>query len=1096
MNYSIFKLFKKLLLFRNLALILMLISVLFLNNYFTSYSENNADISNLHLSPIDVNNGLSQNSAHTFLQDSVGFMWIGTADGLNRYDGNKIEIYRNNPYDSSTISNNFVNCLFGASKSGFWICTDNGLNFYNNKSGKFERYLEGLNIRFTSGVLVDSGMIFLTGSSPTGNLFYRYTIKSKQFSKLQIEVDDKTNRYFRIKKDFKGNIWFLGLKSLLKYKNHNKLYETIRESSSDGSLFFDVETDNKGNLYYLINDGLYQVLELPLKDRLITSSGFIKPFGFIAFNNNKLWFTSLRYSRAAVYDIINGTTKIYNFKSDKSYFDPKLSVNGCGFDKSGIFWVLTDGSGILKTKEAENRFQVLSYQENNRNSLSRNFPKGILYDSKGNLWVTTIFGGLNKYDVSKNKWSIYTQESNQPYKIRFNTGMVIFEDSDGTIWYGGSSHIDTLSKGVGVFKPAMEARACHVIYEDFNNNIWYGSTDNKLIKYDKKSGKQIKLFELVDNYYDLIGDNVYSFTQQSDSIYYIGTDFGFYKFNIFQRKIVRFAFDKSSVNSISNDYVSCIKIDGQSRVWACTRDGLNLFDPKTEKFFRINQLSGLGNSFIYGIVASNDSLFWLSTNRGISRIKFKDTNNFRIRNFTVSDGLPSNEFNTNSYSSSDSGRIFFGGLGGIVHFHPSEIIDNPNLPNVVITKINVFDIDYDTGLNPWSLNELQLNYLDNTVSFEFAALEFTNPEFNNFAYMMEGVDKNWVYSGNQKFARYTNLKPGEYVFRVIASNSDNVWNESGTSLKIIIKPPFWRTNTFYLFLFIFIVSMAIIIYKLKISITKNRNQLLTQEIKERTEEIRAKNELLESQTKEIIQINEALEKRVRERTDELQKANEKLKGLLDEVTESKSESIKSIIKAQEDERARFAKDLHDGAGQFMAFLKFNLSNLKNKIADNEFDSKSFINEQIKLVDEIVKDLRQFAYSLMPPVLERVGLDAAIEELLEMYKSSSNIRIEYYIQARKKALQRYSKIHIYRVVQELLNNAVKHSYCTKIHFQILSYPNNILIIIEDNGIGFDAQTVKYGMGFTNIKSRISLLNGKIDIDSQKNHGTTITIEVPN
>jgi signal transduction histidine kinase len=257
-----------------------------------------------------------------------------------------------------------------------------------------------------------------------------------------------------------------------------------------------------------------------------------------------------------------------------------------------------------------------------------------------------------------------------------------------------------------------------------------------------------------------------------------------------------------------------------------------------------------------------------------------------------------------------------------------------------------------------------------------------------------------------------------------------------------------------------------------------------------------KNIILENQSQEIIRINESLEKRVEERTQQLKDVNIKLQSLLDEITESKSDALKAMIKTQEDERSRFAKDLHDGAGQYLAFLKFNLYNISKKIPENQQDLKELLNEQIKLSDNIVKELRHFAYSLMPPVLERIGLKAAIEELLENYKASSKIKIEYYLQDKTKPLPKYYKIHLYRVVQEVVSNAFKHSDCSKISLQMLSYPNNLLIIIEDNGRGFNSKSDFKGMGLKNLISRIAIINGKIDIDSQLNHGTTITIEVPN
>jgi signal transduction histidine kinase/ligand-binding sensor domain-containing protein len=1053
-------------------------------------------IINRKFEKINVNSGLSQNTVHKVFQDKEGYLWFATPDGLNRYDGYEIEIFRNNTEDSSSISDNFINSIFPSKNYGFWVTTDNGLNYYNSKTGKFSRYLENLNIKFLQGIETNNNLILLLGVSSSGFKFYNYNIKTKQFHKFSINDELISNPNIKFKIGKNGELWILGLSGLYQFDLVSESAKQILPKSSDNTIFTDIETDSYGNYYISTFNDIYYISKDFKEIQNLNITYNFNSIRFLIFDNNgNLYFGGDYKIGLGQYNTNTKRTSILEIEKNLDDHNNQLIIS-CLIDYSGIIWLGIDGVGILKLIDETHKFNTYIYDHKNKNSLSNNFPKGLLVDSRNNLWVCTVLGGLNRYDINSSQWINFNENETGKLKISNNTGMVVFEDSQKRIWYGGGPSIDTFNYEINQFKPAFKESATHIIYEDSGGYYWTGSTNRILIRHNLKDGSYKSIFDLIDNKSTFLATNVYSLLEDKKGIFWIGTDFGLYKLEISKRKIFRYSNNTNNKFSLSNNFITCLMKDNKSRIWICTRDGINIFNEKENNFFKLRTNHGLPNSFVYGIIQTSDSIFWISTNKGLGKLTFVNQNNFKFHNFTISDGLNSNEFNTNSYYKSKNGYLYFGGLGGLVYFHPDSIVENRKIPNVVITKVKLFDVDYQFKEILWLAKELIFPYYDNTLSFEFVALEFTKPESNQYAYYMEGVDTGWVYSSDRRFARYANLKPGLYKFRVKASNNDNVWNEKGTSIVIRILPPFWQTPIFIISVIMLIVFILAFIYNYRSKLIRNRNIALMEKVNQSTDEIRTKNELLEQKTNEITKINQSLEKRVEDRTFELQTTNQQLQQLIQEVTLSKSESLKSIIKAQEDERSRFAKDLHDGAGQFLAFLKFNLSNISSKLENENFDAKSAMNEQIKIVDEIVKDLRQFAYALMPPVLERVGLNAAIEELVEMYKTSTNIRFDYYIQEKKKPIAKYNKIHIYRIVQEILSNSVKHSNCTKIHVQLLTYPNNMLIIIEDNGKGFDISKEKNGMGLTNIFSRVALINGKIDIDTQINHGTTITVEVPN
>ena len=1050
---------------------------------------------------IDVEDGLSQNSVSSIYQDNFGFIWIGTADGLNRYDGYNFRIFRNNTQDSNSIENNFVNTIFHSHLNGFWVGTDIGLSFYNNSTGHFKNY--NLNRIINSGVVIDNdNLCFLTSVKGLTHL-YKFNIKSKKTTHVFSTKDYFTNFHVKIKKDFKGRIWLSSTKKVYRMSDDaSKVIDTGIESP-DGSSIVEFIVSNKGRILlstekniYLLND------DFSIKEKLNLNPEYSKiSFCDLDMNNN-IWIGAKDTNGFASFNLLTKEFKRYPVLSIKQPFS--LTNLKCQLiDKSGVVWLGSDGGGITKYNPYQRKFQLLTHDPKNPNSLSVNFPKGMVVDSKNNLWVGTIKGGLNKFDINNNKWEHYNPEKNGIYFIPQDVVISVFEDSKGTIWFSGNSsklgiegiRIDTFNNKYQRFTTFLQGKETQKFFEDSDGNMWF--TGNTLIsKYDRKMDT---LINLSNEALDDVGTNylrVYSISQTYDKNIWVGIGNGILRFDYNMKLVKSYTYNTNDIHSISHSHVLTLLKDSKGRLWAGTRDGLNLYLPETDNFHRFDTRSGLPNSFIYGILEDKNDDYWISTNNGLSRLRYIDTNHYSFRNYKMSDGLQSNEFNTDAYTKSKNGYLFFGGIGGISYFHPDSVKDNKHIPNVVITAVNLFDLPYNAGINTHLLKHLTFPYNENTLSFEFSALEFSSPSLNQYAYYMSGVDTGWVYSGDKRFARYANLKPGKYIFKVKASNNDEVWNETGTSIEILIKPPFWASIEFRILVILSVIGFIGFVYQFRIRSIEQRNILLEKTIIERTEELRKNNEQLEQQALEIKSINESLEKRVEERTIELKDANEKLQVILKEITDSKAESLKSIIKTQEDERSRFAKDLHDGASQYLTFLKFNINNVISKIDDNHKDVKENLKEQLKLIDNIVQELRQFAYSLMPPVLERIGLNAAIEELLEIFKSSTNIRIEYYLQDKRKPLPKYYKIQLYRIIQEILNNCVKHSKCTKINFQLLTYPSNILIIIEDNGIGFDSTSVKSGMGLKNLHSRLALVNGKIDFDSQINHGTTITIEVPN
>ncbi len=1072
------------------------ITLLILSKYFILFSHN-LDIPVKTKGIIDVDRGLSQNSVSSIYQDKIGFIWIGTADGLNRFDGNDIRIYRHNYDDTNSISNNFINTIFPASGDGFWIGTDAGLNYYDLRTGIFKRYLTKENLRIVSGINLDDKNLILKIISKYGVNLYQFNIFTQLLKPIIIGGKSNVDDHIKLYKDSKQRIWTISRNEVYLIANPNLKPEKIISQSPDNNPITDLLMLNDGRLYLSTTYRIYNLNEdFTVNKRFDYQNEMSRIHFLMTDNNSVLWLGSDLDNGFIMLNPSVGNVQTYAGDLSSKYFSTNVPITGI-IDASGVLWIGTDGDGIIRFNPNQKKFHLLTHDPDNSNSLSINFPKGLFVDSRNNLWVSTIKGGLNRYDINKYKWDLFSSDKTGNYHLSNESGLFVFEDKKGTVWYGGGTTIDTFNTKLKRFETAYKEAGTQAIYEDNDGYIWTGgSLDNLIMRHNPTAGTSESIFDLIPKTSGLSATNILAITQTKDKSLWFGTDFGLYRFDINKKTLKNYRHIRRNKSTLSNNFILCLLTDIKDRLWVGTRDGLNLYFPETDSFVRLNVSQGLPNSFIYGMVEDKNHNIWISTNKGLSKLNFESIYNYKFRNYTVSDGLQSNEFNTNSYAKSSDGYLFFGGIGGINYFHPDSLHDNPNIPRVVITGIYLFDKPYNSGINSYAVKLLKLPYYQNTLSFEFSALEFSEPSNNQYAYYLEGVDSNWVYSGVKRFARYANLKPGTYKFRLKASNNDNIWNETGISIDIIISPPFWATFEFRLLLILIICILIFFIFRYRTNQIRQKNQFLENQISERTEELIKNNKLLKKQTEEIKIINESLEKRVSERTRQLYEANMTLHEILKEMTISKSESLKAIIKTQEDERSRFAKDLHDGAGQYLSFLKYNLYSIESAIGDAYPAIKVKLKEQVKLVDNVVNDLRQFAYALMPPVLERIGLKAALEELLDYYKSSTDLIVEYYLEEKKTPLSKYYKIHVYRAIQEILSNAVKHSSCTRINVQLLAYPNHILIIIEDNGKGFNPESEKKGMGLKNLNSRIALLNGKIDIDSQINHGTTITLEVPN
>ncbi len=496
-------------------------------------------------------------------------------------------------------------------------------------------------------------------------------------------------------------------------------------------------------------------------------------------------------------------------------------------DKNGFLYIGTeDGLNIYNGYE----FEILRNDPANQNSLSYNDIRALLVDHNNNIWAGTFNSGLNKFDHFKKSFKRFLHYPDSVKSLSHNNITEIIEDKTGNIWIGiAGNGISVLNKKDGKFRTISAGRNNFIspkgelknissndirdIFQDSKGIIWIGTYGNGLDKFDPANKTFENFRNDPENQESLSNNFVRIIFEDKDKNLWIGTEGG--GLNLLDEKTKKFKCYKTGKdknNWINNDYVFSIYQDKNGNLWLGTfGGGLNKFNPANETFESFTVNEGLASNAVYGVLGDEKENLWLSTNNGISKFNIE---NKKFTNFIAADGLQNNEFNGGSYYKSASGEMFFGGINGFNSFYPARIKENNYKPPVLITSFKKFNKEYYFDKPVYELNDIKLSYKDFIFSFEFASLDYTVPEKNKYAYKMEGLDKDWIFvNSNKRFAHYTTLPPGNYTFRLKATNSDGVWNDKETKLNIKIIPPFWKTLWFNFLLLFTFISTGFFFYK-------------------------------------------------------------------------------------------------------------------------------------------------------------------------------------------------------------------------------------------------------------------------------------------
>ncbi|MCK4895024.1 MAG: hypothetical protein KAT07_13700, partial [Calditrichia bacterium] len=704
---------------------------------------------------ISVENGLSNNHVLCILQDSIGILWVGTINGLNKYDGYNFTVYRHDPGDPKSLSNNYVKTIFEDKSGILWVGTyGGGLNRFNRETDQFTHYqhdsddLNSLSNRNVRTIFEDNSGILWIGTQGGGvNKFDR---EIEQFTRYLHDPNNphslSNNKVHSIYEDQMGVLWIGtengGLNKL--DKDRKQFVRYLHDPSNPHSL--------SNNLVSSIYEDKSKVL-------------WIGTIGGGLNKNNRAKDKFIHYRH------------IPDNPNSLSHNIVKTIIE----DKSGVLWIGTYGGGVNRFNRETEQFTNYQHDPHNLNSLSNNYVVSMSLDSLDVLWAGTDGGGLNRFDCETEQFTNYKHDPNNPNSLSDNYVSEVFLDRSGMIWVG------TYKGNLNKFDYNKEK------YTHFQHD----STVHELL-----------LINMVNRVYE-----------DRAGILWVGTFNGLKQIDPNTGQFIHYWHNLDDPKSLSNDRVISIYEDNSSVLWIGTAGGLDKFDREKEQFTHYSEKDGLQNDVIRSIMEDKHGNLWLSTDKGLSKF---NPNTKKFRNYDENDGLQNTQFSEANHRGKN-GEMFFGGSNGIDMFYPDSIKDNQHIPSVVVTDFQLFNESVEITPDDIAerkhgfflpkhisaIDEIELSYKESVFSFEFAALDYRSPQKNQYAYKMEGFDQNWYYTDSKKrFVTYTNLDPGQYMFHVKGSNNDGVWNEVGTSIKIIITPPWWRTNWAYV-MYVLLIGISL-----------------------------------------------------------------------------------------------------------------------------------------------------------------------------------------------------------------------------------------------------------------------------------------------
>ncbi len=1124
---------------KSIRIISLLVGVIILLSSFSSPVK---------FSFLTIKDGLSQSSVKCIHQDSDGYLWFGTADGLNKFDGYKFTIYHYDPNESRSIAANEISCIYeNPYDSVLWIGTKSkGLAVYNKEKDNF--------ISFSRFVQNQS------------------TVPPDFINDILATKDDK--------------LWFATREGVCFFNSEDSSFiypDVILESGLHNVNC--LETDKNGNLWLGTSRGLF----LWSLDKRIDEDAPEK----IELNhrNTNLNITTLKYDIKGNLFIGTGNQGLFKYnpvtKAQSRYVSSELSnsisssrIRDILQTRNGDLWIGTM-DGLCKLDVKNDNFEIHRNIQYEAESLNNDVIYSLYEDLSGIIWIGTYLGGINKIDPIQNRFSKYNNFSLfTDHHSGYNDIRSIFVDDEMSTWVGTSKgllklepdfftsaskkdHMETFfeERSIGNLlfhekEGIFISTGSDIVLRDKNGNMKYLSS-----QINQQTGLNIQSFSsaIIDSDNDIwfatnfgllkykVIDKSFSFITpgmpDSEEVYlyilaieedlsgalWIGTFNGeLYKFDRNTETFEQHIPFKEENMLVSFNKIFSIHESSLESIWLGTNLGLYEFNPETSEIKRYLDSDGLSNNVVYGILEDNSGNIWCSTNNGISVFNIKLRT---FTNFSYEDGLQSNEFNQDAYYKSQDGTMYLGGVEGLNIFNPDNLKYNTYIPSIRITGLQIHHEPTDHSTHPdildkqiSKLNELRLSHKQSTFSFEFTALSFSIPARNSYEYMLENYDENWIDAGNSRIASYTHVPPGNYIFKVKGANCDGLWNETPASIKVIISPPFWNRTLFKLLLFVAISFFIYLFLYFRFRNIKISKAVLEKNVLEKTQALSEQNIQIEKQNEELLRINEEIinqnedinlkNSKLSEQHEQIIKQRDNLLNLTEQIKEVNQTKLRFFTSVSHEIRTPLTLIIGP-----LNELVGNIEDLTKNQLKRKFETIYGNASKLLIIVNQLLDFRKVETDNMKLKISRFELVSFVQQIAFLFNEMATVKhINFSFISEHKQLEIWADNEkIEKIIYNLLSNAFKFTHeGGQISLSIVEDASSgyAVILVKDTGEGIEEDNIPYiferfyqqsnmqnsgntgsGLGLALAKKYIEMHQGKIEVESTRGKGSSFIVKIP-
>ncbi|WP_071843102.1 two-component regulator propeller domain-containing protein [Pontibacter korlensis] len=834
---------------------------------------------------LDINSGLSHNQITCFLKDSKGYVWIGTQGGLNRYDGYQITTFRHDSKDSTSIHDNEVQNLYEGPDGYIWVSTYKGLSIYNPKT---ETFTSGNLAAFLKQYGLQEGTVQSIFKDKQGHFWFiqagqglvRYSPKSRKVTKLRhtvgINSSLSSNSVSVMGQNGQGDYWVLHQNGLLEklsasslkvVERVNALVDAHQKTAENFTLTIDSDNDlwistfNRNNGVYLyrtaskiLSNFNKSTPDLRLKSNVVG--------GVVEAEPGQVWVIT---DHGGI-NIIHKSTMQVSYVLSSSVEENALvdnSLKAVYKDREGIIWLGTYKKGVNIYHKDMFRFNHYKHQPAVAGSLPYDDVNRFAEDEKGNLWIGTNGGGLLYLDRKTGKYTRYASDPNNPNSIGSDVIVSLLLDRNKDLWIGtytgGLSKFDgekfTRIKGNGANSEGLADDNIWEIFEDSDGVLWVGTLGQGLYQYDRVSGT-FRQYKLGENEAGSQLSYISAIAEDANKNIWVGGNNGIAVLDKRTGKTMRYRSNPKDSKTLASNNILYIHTDSRKNTWIATSEGLHLYQPKDKSFRLFTQKDGLPHNIVLTILEDDEHNLWVSTPNGVSTVvpQLDAAGKLQVsfRNYDITDGLQGKVFNENAAFKTAKGELIFGGPNGFNVFSPEDLGKDNTKPQLIFTDFQLFNKSLKVGevrddrvVLAKALSEgphIELKHDEDVLTIGFAALSFIHPDRIRYKYKLEGFDKDWhETSPGTRQATYTNLDPGDYEFRVVASNSDGVWSEEGISMKLTVLAPFWRTTTAYV-LYV-LLSLGLLYSVREFELRRNRRKFLREQEKREVQQMQELNQV-------------------------------------------------------------------------------------------------------------------------------------------------------------------------------------------------------------------------------------------------------------